>query len=213
MNLDLELYQSQLARWPTSGRHVLAQFDDESVIVYQAYRAEIGNFASSNGYFGGEFSLSRMSWIKTNFLWMMFRSEWGTKSSQEVILAVRIQRSAFDLILKSAIHSTFVPQVYSDRKAWQSAGKRSDVRLQFDPDHNPHGQKVERRAIQLGLRGEILKRYAKEWIIEIEDISAFVLEQRENVRGRCENLLLPRESEYPIEDEALRSHLGIADSL
>jgi len=37
---------------------------------------------------------------------------------------------------------------------------------------------LERRAIQLGLRGEILARYAREWIIEIEDISAFVAEQR-----------------------------------
>ncbi|WP_375339409.1 DUF4291 family protein [Okeania hirsuta] len=54
------------------------------------------NFAASKGYFGGEFSLNRMSWIKTNFLWMMYRSAWGSKTGQEIILAVTIKRTAFD---------------------------------------------------------------------------------------------------------------------
>ncbi|WP_287277994.1 MULTISPECIES: DUF4291 family protein [unclassified Okeania] len=26
-----------------------------------------------------------MSWIKTNFLWMMYRSAWGSKTGQEII--------------------------------------------------------------------------------------------------------------------------------
>nr|WP_240038802.1 MULTISPECIES: DUF4291 family protein [Okeania] len=37
-----------------------------------------------------------MSWIKTNFLWMMYRSAWGSKTGQEIILAVTIKRTAFD---------------------------------------------------------------------------------------------------------------------
>ena len=32
----------------------------------------------------------------------------------------------------------------------------------------------ERRAIQLGLRGEVLAHYAREWVLALEDISAFV---------------------------------------
>jgi hypothetical protein len=66
-------YSEQILRLPESGRHIIAQFDDEGVIVYQAYRPTIGNFAANHGYFGGEFSLNRMSWIKPNFLWMMYR--------------------------------------------------------------------------------------------------------------------------------------------
>ena len=66
MNLLTEPYVAQAARWPKQGRHILAQFDDESVIVYQAYRPAIGHFATQHGFFGGEFSLSRMSWIKPN---------------------------------------------------------------------------------------------------------------------------------------------------
>ena len=58
----------QRARWPRDGRHVMAQYDADSVVVYQAYRPAIGQFAAAHGYFGGEFSLGRMSWVKPNFL-------------------------------------------------------------------------------------------------------------------------------------------------
>lgn len=68
MNLISESYFAQLARWPREGRHILAQYDDDSVIVYQAYRPAIGHYVARHGYLGGEFSFSRMSWIKPNFL-------------------------------------------------------------------------------------------------------------------------------------------------
>lgn len=80
MNLITETYSTQLARWPRKGQQILAQYDDSSVVVYQAYRPSIGHFAAQNGYFGGEFSLTRMSWIKPGFLWMMYRS--GCRNNQ-----------------------------------------------------------------------------------------------------------------------------------
>src|SRR6266700_2323527 len=89
-------YDEQSARWPSSGRHILAQFDRHTIIVYQAYAAPIGSFAVENQRFGGPFSFNRMSWIKPNFLWMMYRSGWGTKGGQEMVLAIRIQRSGFN---------------------------------------------------------------------------------------------------------------------
>src|SRR4051812_42288175 len=96
MRLKTEPYLEQCQRWPARGRHILAQFDNESVVVYQAYLPKIGHFAAQRGYFGGAFSLDRMSWIKPNFLWMMYRSGWGTKQGQKVTLAVWLRRSAFD---------------------------------------------------------------------------------------------------------------------
>ena len=146
----LESHAAQAQRWPKTGRHILAQFDDASVIVYQAYRPEIGRFAAEHGYFGGAFSLNRMSWIKPNFLWMMYRCGWGTKEGQEVVLAVRLKRAAFDEILAAAVHSSFVPETYGSREEWQSAVAASDVRLQWDLDHDPSGRPLERRAVQLG---------------------------------------------------------------
>jgi Domain of unknown function (DUF4291) len=111
-----------------------------------------------------------MSWIKPNFLWMMYRCGWASKEGQEVVLAVRLKRSAFDEILRQAIHSSFVPEVYGTEDAWKRAVAGSDVRLQWDPDHDPAGNPVERRAIQLGLRGEVLARYANEWLLDLQDI-------------------------------------------
>src|SRR3954453_4563777 len=105
MRLQTEPHLEQRRRWPASGRHILAQFDDESVVVYQAYRPDIGHFAARHGYFGGGFSMGRMTWMKPNFLSMMYSSCWGTKGGYEVTLAARLKRDVFDEILRSAVHS------------------------------------------------------------------------------------------------------------
>jgi Domain of unknown function (DUF4291) len=89
MRLLTATYTQQISKLPKSGRHIVAQFDEEGVILYQAYRSAIGKFAAQHSYFGGEFSLSRMSWIKPNFTWMMYRSGWGQKPGQEIVLAVK----------------------------------------------------------------------------------------------------------------------------
>lgn len=193
--LATERYEAQTARWPARGRHILAQFDDASVVVYQAYRPSIGRFAATNQHFrGGGFSLDRMSWIKPNFLWMMYRCGWAQKDGQNVVLAVRVKREGFDAILEAAVPSSYHAHRYATRDDWSRAVKRSDVRLQWDPDHGPGGEPLERRAIQLGLRGSFLASYAKDWIVEIEDVTPFVVEQRGKPRAE---LVTPREDVYP----------------
>jgi hypothetical protein len=197
--LEIEPYATQKARWPQRGRHVLAQYDEESVVVYQAYRPAIGRFAVEHGHFGGEFSLDRMSWIKPNFLWMMYRCGWATKEGQDVVLAIWLARSAFDAILAQAVPSAFVERYYADREAWQAAVATSDVRLQWDPDHDPHGHAVERRAVQLGLRRRVLASYAREWIRSVEDITPFVREQHDRLREHgTSGLVTPVERVYPV---------------
>jgi Domain of unknown function (DUF4291) len=211
MPLRTEPYRSQAARWPRTGRHILAQFDAETVVVYQAYTPAIGRFAAEHGWFGRPFSYERMSWVKPNFLWMMYRSGWGTKQGQEVTLAVHLRREAFDAILGEAVHSAHVPEVYESEAAWKERVARSQVCLQWDPDHGPDGAKLERRAIQLGLRGEFLRRYGREWIVAIEDVSSFVEEQRAHVRaGGLDELVTPAEEVYPVADAAVAARLGTA---
>lgn len=201
VNLVTEPWRDQAKLWPREGRHLLAQFDERSVVVYQAYKPSIGAFAAKNGFFGGDFSLGRMSWIKTSFLWMMFRSGWGTKENQEVTLAVRLRRDAFEAILARAVPSTFDARLFAGEAEWKAAVASSDVRLQWDPDHHPSGAPLERRAIQLGLRGDVLRSYAREWIVAIEDVSDFVREQRALVEARAyERLVTPRERAYPVSE-------------
>jgi hypothetical protein len=178
MNLQLAAYADQVKVWPQSSRHILAQFDDETIVVYQAYRPSIGRFAADHGCFGGDFSYGRMSWIKPNFLWMMYHSDWGRSEGQEVVLAIRLRRQFFDSILESAVASSFGQSGYESQAEWQAAVQNSDVRLQWDPDHLPNGQTCARRAVQLGLRGKTLEAYGKQQIVEVIDLSQFVAEQR-----------------------------------
>ncbi len=208
-----ERYVNQAGVWPRSGRHILAQADAEGVIVYQAYKPSIGRYAVDYGYFGGEeFSYSRMSWIKTSFLWMMYRSAWGTKPGQEVTLAIRISRKFFDDLLAQAVESSFSLGQYSTQEEWQKAIHASSVRLQWDPDHHPSGAPLERRALQLGLRGQYLEKFGKHELLEIIDISPFVAEQRKNTtKQHLPDLLTPIERVYIPADDTIRMRLGLDD--
>jgi hypothetical protein len=192
----MERYCEQLPRWPAEGRHILASYDAGSIVVYQAYSADIADYAVAHQRFGGRFSFGRMSWIKPNFLWMMFRSGWATKEGQERILAVRLSRAFFDELLARAVPSSV------------SGGEPPEVRLQWDPDHDPEGTKQQRRALQLGLRGESLRRYATAEVRDIADITAFVAEQRASARDR---LLMPREDVYLPADRDVRARIGLDD--
>jgi hypothetical protein len=196
--LPVERYADQRLRWPESGEHVLAQYDDESVVVYQAYRPGIARYAVEHGRFGGpDFSFGRMSWIKPNFLWMMFRSGWALKEGQEMVLALRLRRDFFDALLRQAVPSSWDVSRYRTREEWTAAVETSDVRLQWDPDHAPSGAKVQRRALQLGLRGSTLAAMASDALLEVIDMTEFVASQRPWAQDDSTTLVTPSESVYP----------------
>lgn len=209
MTLSPQPYLEQLPHWPQTGQHILAHFDDDSIVVYQAYRASIARHAVAHQQFGGDFSYSRMSWIKPNFLWMMFRSGWAAKEGQEHILAIKLRRAFFDEVLEAAVASSFGASGFNNHEEWQLAVANSDVRLQWDPDHDPHGACVARRAVQLGLRGEMLRRYGTEAILGIEDITPFVIEQRAHLQNELSNLQTPTERAYQPSTEAARQSVRI----
>lgn len=189
-------YLDQCGEWPEHGRHVMAQFDATSIYVYQAYRCAVAQYAVQHQHFGGEWSFNRMSWIKPNFLWMMYRCGWATKEGQERVLAVRLKRSFFDELLTLAVPSTFDPSQFATEKLWRDAVAGSEVRLQWDPDHDPSGRPTARRAVQLGLRGATLRRYATDELISIEDITPFVADQRECLADGYSRLQMPAERIY-----------------
>ncbi|WP_299135609.1 DUF4291 domain-containing protein [uncultured Tenacibaculum sp.] len=197
MKLKTKLYKEQIKEWPKEGHHIMAQYDDEKVVVYQSYRPAIGNFAMNNQYFGGPFKYTRMTWIKPNFLWMMYRNGWGTKEGQEIVLAIHLKKEAFERYLSKAVYSNYQEDIYTTRENWQEQVKNSSIRLQWDPDHNPYGDKIDRRAIQIGIRNNEIIKYATEDIIEIEDISQFVKEQHQHVLNKeLDKLIVPEEKPF-----------------
>ena len=187
---------------PQSGQHILGQLRGENIIVYQAFNPQIAEYAVKNQKFGGSaYSFSRMSWIKPNFLWMMYRAGWAMKANQERILAIEIPLIQFEIILKEAVYSSFQADIYDNQAAWGKAVAHSEVRLQWDPDHNPSGAKLQRRAIQLGMKGTILKQFATDWIVSIDDITDFVQEQGRFVaQNDWSNLLVFKEQVVSIQD-------------
>ena len=189
--MKFELYVQQLQDWPVTGKHLLCNFDQHSVIVYQAFKSQTASYAVQHQHFGGPtYNFTRMSWIKPNFLWMMHRSGWAQKQGQERILAIKISHHGFKEILKNAHSSTL------------KADDQFPVVLQWDPDHDPYGAKQQRRAIQLGLRGEFLHLFSEQWIHEIRDITEFVQEQRVFVQHQeLGKLLIPQERVYPLDIE------------
>jgi hypothetical protein len=172
-------YSEQERLWPDQGRHILAHFDTEHIIVYQAYSHEIADYAASQQKFGGLWSFDRVSWIKTSFLWMMHRSAWGTKPNQERILAIRLPLVAFDALLAQAVETSHHPLVTGwSREEWGKRMRRAEVRFQWDPDYHWSGVRLERRAVQIGLRGNALRQYATNWITRIEDLTDAVHQVR-----------------------------------
>lgn len=210
MRLITEPYTITATSLPKQGNHIVAHYDEEYIVVYQAMPRTIRDFAVENGYFGGDdFLLHRMSWIKPSFTWMMHRSTWATSPNQEYILAAWIRRVTFEYILSLAVISSYSSEIFDSQEAWKQAVGNSPVRLQWDPDYSPVDGKLNRRTIQLGLRGDILRAYAqKGWIVHLEDITGWVRQQHPVAKARqYDQLLVPRERVYPIQDMALVKRL------
>ncbi|GAA2446822.1 DUF4291 domain-containing protein [Streptomyces glaucus] len=150
-----------------------------------------------------------MTWIKPSFLWMMYRSGWGTKPGQETVLAVEITRDGFEWALRHACLSHYVPGLHPDRGAWQRRLKRSPARVQWDPERDLHLRPLPHRSLQLGLSGEAVRRYADEWTVSLRDVTPLAREIRALVAGGAPEAaarLLPEERPYPVEG-GLPAHL------
>ncbi len=191
-SFTLETWQSQEARLPQSGEHIIAhRTPSGSFVVYQAFNSQIAEFVREAGRFSGApgYNASRMTWIKPGFLWMMYRSGWGEKDpNQERILAISLRPAFFWEIVGGA----------------ETKGS-GDVRLQFDPDHLPGSTLPHpggRRVIQLGLRGAMATRLAQadpRDVEAIEDITDMVKEQKRNFDQDPSTLAYP--AEHVQEDE------------
>eukprot|EP00755_Sulcionema_specki_P025046 Sspe_Gene.82426::Locus_54033_Transcript_1_1_Confidence_1.000_Length_893::g.82426::m.82426 len=187
-----------LCAWPF--RQIRAVFDESTVRVYQAYNRNIAAAAVANQNFvegAGGWLLGRMTWVKPSSIWMGYRAGWGGKDvNQERVLAVDLDRGAFEAILSKAVLS---------KKDSKCKGK--SVVVQWDPERRlcrggeDFTSKISTvRSIQIGLRGEGVEMYVGGAIRRITDVT----ETFQRVRELCKEgkldeayALLPREEEYP----------------
>jgi hypothetical protein len=139
-------------------RQVRALHDAETLVVYQAYASAIAAPALAAGTFVAPFKRERMTWIKPSFLWMMYRSGWATKPGQERVLAITITRGGFEWALAHASLS-------------HEGRPEGPVRVQWDPERSLTLDRLDHRAIQVGLGGEAVDRYVDEWITAVKDVT------------------------------------------
>ncbi len=190
---------------------IRADYDEHTIVVYQAYRPEIALRAVERNRFVPPFSLTRMTWIKPSFLWMMERSNWAHKSGQEHILAVRITRAGWEEALSSAVLSTYRPGVYADYADWRQQMEQARVVVQWDPERTIRGASLPYKSIQVGLSRHIIERYVNEWTVEIRDVTPLVRTLDDLIRsGSADRAAarLPHERIYPL-PPAIARRLGM----
>lgn len=192
-------------------REIRANYDERTIVVYQAYRPEIAEAAARHNRFVSPFSLSRMTWIKPSFLWMMERSNWARKPGQEHVLAVRITRAGWEEALSHAVLTSFDSRVYRDYEDRRRQMEAALVRVQWDPERDIRGKSLEYRSIQVGLSRHVVERYVNEWAVEIRDVTPLVRKLSALIassHAEKAHELLPRERVYPV-PEGIARRLGM----
>ena len=190
-------------------RQIYAAYDDGGIYVYQAFTPSTVQAALEKGTFGKGFNLERMTWIKPSFGWMLYRSGYATKRRQEAILKIKLAHDGFLAILRQAVETSHNSDVYGSHDEWKQALDTSEVRHQWDPDRYLFGKKRERRAIQIGIRGETVRRYVSEWIIGLEEVTKLAHTIKRAVDGNEPLPVVPDERVYPVDVE-LQQRLGMA---
>ena len=188
--------RSTRERTQTPARQIRALYDDRTITVYQAYSAAIATPAVAAQTFVPPFKPDRMTWIKPSFLWMMYRSGWGSKAGQEHVLAIKVTRTGFEEALASATLSHYDDSVYSNPEEWQARKDASPVRVQWDPERDVNLNPLPWRSLQIGLSGPAVQHYLHDWIVSIDDITE--LAQTLRTAGARDPSLLPAERRYPL---------------
>lgn len=211
MNLKTIPYNSYEKDLPQEGNFILGQRRADNIFVYQAFNDSIADYAIKHKKFGGQdYSFKRMTWIKPNFLWMMYRSGWaGKDSNQNRILAIEMTFEGFEKLLTEGVLTSYDTS-YGDEQTWREKLNSSNVRIQWDPDHDFRGNKLKRRAVQIGLKNVALQKFNNEYVKSIQDITSFVKEQKARIDTKKEDFFVIEESIIEV-NSVLKKKFSISE--
>jgi hypothetical protein len=180
---------------------IRANYDMQTIVVYQAYPCSISEPALKAQHFVFPFSLNRMTWIKPSFLWLMERSNWAQKPGQENILAVRIKRDGWDKALKLGVLTGYEKAIHGTPKIWQTQFDNAIVHVQWDPERSLRGADLGYNSIQVGLSRHIIQEYVEDWVVDIQNCTSLVRKIHFLLKtGRADKAkkLLPLERPYLV---------------
>jgi hypothetical protein len=181
---------------------IRADYNRETIVVYQAYSPAVADAALATGQFVAPFSFNRMTWIKPSFLWLMERSNWGQKSNQERIFAVRMKRTGWDEALSLGVLTSYETEVHRGFEDWKTQFEQAIVHIQWDPERSIRGADLGYDSIQVGLSRHIIRRYVEEWVVNIQDYTPLVRKLYDLIqRGHVDKAvkLLPKEKVYSVD--------------
>ncbi|KAK0375141.1 integral membrane protein [Colletotrichum limetticola] len=116
-------------------RQIRAYFDDETITVYQAYNAAIAEAAVTAQKLDASpnFKLTRMTWIKPSWAWMLYRAGYSYKDrGQERILTIKMTHAGFVDLLRQSVSTHGSDLEKGDGR----------VRVQWDPERDVRLEKL-----------------------------------------------------------------------
>eukprot|EP00927_Polykrikos_kofoidii_P059296 TRINITY_DN54487_c0_g1_i1.p1 TRINITY_DN54487_c0_g1~~TRINITY_DN54487_c0_g1_i1.p1 ORF type:complete len:261 (-),score=34.13 TRINITY_DN54487_c0_g1_i1:102-884(-) len=199
-------------------REIRAIYNSESVRLYQAYNAKIANAAVTANSFqapldAGNWSLTRMTWVKPSAVWMAYRCGWTVMKdvNQSRVIALDVSR----VLLENMLMSATLSHSQNDKNI------SSPVIIQWDPERLFAPSETDKRhaltigagsvrSIQIGLRGRSVEMLLDpRFVLKITDVTkSFQQAHREltksppDVRAAAAALWPTRQEEHmpvPIE--------------
>ena len=192
-------------------QEIRADYDRETISVYQAYAKSISISAIKNNKFEKPFSFNRMTWIKPSYLWLMERCNWGTKTNQEHILGIKIKRSSWEKALLEGVLTNPDAAIYKNGALWDKKFRNAKIHIQWDPERTLKGAKMQIRSIQVGIGRDLITEYNEEWIQEIIDVTPLTKKIRLLIKeGKYKEAkrIVPKEKNYPVSDD-IKQRIGI----
>jgi hypothetical protein len=150
-------------------RQVRAQYDDETITVYQAYSDDIGKESVEKQRLDASplFKCTRTTWVKPSWAWMMYRAGYSYKDDRQArILALKMKHEDFQNLLKRGKLTNHGPSGQSKSKSDEAV-----VNIQWDPERAPNMDKLPYRSIQIGIPGVFVTDWVKNGIVSIEDVT------------------------------------------
>lgn len=180
----------------TPYREIRASFDSQTITLYQAYSPNIAIPAVENQKLNASksFSVTRMTWVKPSWNWMMYRSGYSYKDERQTrILAIKMTHESFQGLLRRAVltyengasktkevegETEIEASGRGDKSRERENGtkldkgsKSPDVKVQWDPERTVRLERLPYRSIQIGIPGALVSEWVEEWIVGIEDVT------------------------------------------
>lgn len=126
--------------------------------------------------FSKDFRLSRTTWLKTSLIWTLWRSNFGIKEGQDVIIQINLEREYLNHLIDNAIsqrdkmskEKSIIYQKDPDAKIIEPA--------KYNKDGFPAMEKIRtRKTIHFGIRGDELEIFIDRAYGNVKTITDIIL--------------------------------------